>query len=413
MPRPHLPAHALALAILLHAAPVLALEPPAINFSGFGTLGVVHSEERRGDYLVDLFRPEGAGFSQRWSPEVDSRFGLQATATWGTRLSAVVQVLSRQRYDDTFTPAVEWANVRYQATPDLAVRAGRIVLPMFLVTDTRFVGYANPWVRPPVEVYSLVPISNSDGIDASYRLAFGGMGHTLQASLGRTEPRLPGDGADKAFARDLLVLVDTVESGFLTARLTLGQASLTVPAVDRQLNAFRQLGSQGEAIAARNTVVDREVWFMGIGASYDPGPWFVTAEWAKFDTRSILGAKRSWYVSGGRRLGAFTPYATYARTADTNVRSDPGFNLAALPPALRATAAALNVALSRSLSAPSGQETWTLGVRWEFSRSAALKLQYDHVRLAPGSSGAFDPKAPGFPSGGRIGLFSAAVDCVF
>jgi len=68
---------------------------------------------------------------------------------------------------------VEWANLIYALSPDASVRIGRIVLPTFMVADSRKVGYANPWVRPPVEVYGLVPITQSDGLDASYRVVWG------------------------------------------------------------------------------------------------------------------------------------------------------------------------------------------------------------------------------------------------
>src|SRR5256885_12891838 len=55
---------------------------------------------------------------------------------------------------------------------------------------------------------------------------------------------------------------------------------------------------------------DLKVDFVGIGASYDPGKWFAMAEWARFDTHSILGARTAWYASGGYRFGKITPYAT-------------------------------------------------------------------------------------------------------
>ena len=143
-----------------HAASTRADEAqPLFSFSGFGTLGAIHSDSDRADYLVDAFHPDGAGYTRRWSADADSRLGLQLTTNFASRLSAVVQVVSEQRYDGTYRPAVEWANVKLQATPDLSVRAGRVVLPIFMVTDSRKVGYANVWVRPPVEVYSLVPVT--------------------------------------------------------------------------------------------------------------------------------------------------------------------------------------------------------------------------------------------------------------
>ena len=401
-----------AFAALASHAPAAAQEAPAFQFSGYGTLGYVHAGTDRGDYRVDVFRPDGPGYSHDWSAKVDSRLGLQLQARFTPAVSAVVQILSHQRYDDTFEPIVEWANVRYQPTPELSLRAGRIVLPLFNLTDTRHVGYANPWVRPPVEVYSLLPLTNSDGFDAAYRMSFGAASNTVQLSVGRTNPHLPGS-AGKAEADKLVVLVDTFESGFASARAMYGRTELTVDAIDRQFDVFRQFGPSGQAVAARNTLKGTEVWFMGLAASYDPGPWFVTGEWTRYDTRSILGAGRSWYVSGGARVGKFTPYATYATREDTRRRSDPGIDLATLPAAVRPAAAALNAQLNQALSGSSGQSTVSLGVRWDFWRSAALKVQYDQVRLDAGSSGAFDPKAPGFPFGGRIGVYSVAVDFVF
>ena len=175
------------LAMALYAAGARADDPgtPMFSFSGFGTLGVVHSSEDNADFTSSVFKPNGAGYSHTWSADVDSLIGAQVTANLTPQLSAVLQVISEQNYDNTYRPHVEWANIKYQFTPDFSVRVGRIVLPGFLVSDYRKVGYANPWVRPPLEVYSLVPITNNDGVDASYRLHFGEFTNTVQGAYGR------------------------------------------------------------------------------------------------------------------------------------------------------------------------------------------------------------------------------------
>src|SRR6185369_2563780 len=71
--------------------------------------------------------------------------------------------------------------------PEASVRIGRIVLPTFMVADSRKVGYANPWVRPPVEVYGLIPITQNDGLDASYRVVWGETASTVQANVGQSD----------------------------------------------------------------------------------------------------------------------------------------------------------------------------------------------------------------------------------
>lgn len=398
------------------ALPAAAQEPPRITFSGYGTLGVVRSDDDRADYLVDSFKPDGPGYTREWSPDVDSRLGAQLTAALTGRISAVVQVIAQQRHDDTYKPMVEWANVKYEVTPDLSVRAGRVVLPIFMVTDSRRVGYANPWVRPPVEVYSLVPVTNSDGMDASWRLQREQAAATVQVTAGRSSSRFPsasGFQSSTAEGRRLLALNAAVESGALTSRVSVGEARLTVEALQPFFDAYRQLGPIGNAIADRYDVRDRRVTFVGLGASYDPGRWFAMGEWALFDTRSVIGKKAAWYVSGGVRFGKVTPYLTYARSESKGPTHDAGHPLEVLPPALRPTVAQMNALLNLQLGAAPEQSTVSLGARWDFLRNAALKVQYDHVRLEEGSRGTFGNIQPGFQPGGTVRLFSVAVDFVF
>lgn len=395
-----------------------AQEPatPQLTLSGYGSLGVVRSDNGEADYLVDAFKPNGPGHTRRTSADVDSRLGLQASAQLTPQLSAVIQVLAEQRHDNSYRPGVEWANLKYQATPDLSVRAGRSVLPVFMVTDSRRVGYANPWVRPPVEMYSMVPVTHTDGAEASWRITPPGFTNTLQVTAGRSDSKFPnasGFEPGTAKVRKILSVNDTFESGFLTVRAIAGQARLTIEAFEPFGDAFRMFGPQGAEIADRYGVMDRKATFVGVGANYDPGRWFLMGEAAKFDTRSIVGAKKAWYASGGYRLGKFTPYLTYARIkADSNT-SDPGLSLQGLPPQLVPTAAFLNATLNQQLNLLPRQRTVSVGMRWDFLKNAAVKVQYDRVDLDPGSNGTFGNVQPGFQSGGRVQLFSAAVDFVF
>jgi hypothetical protein len=388
----------------------------AFSFSGYGTVGLAHSSNDQADYLVDEFKPNGPGFTHGWSSDVDTRLGAQVSAQLAPRVSAVVQVISQQRYDNTYRPEVEWANVKYQFNPDLSVRAGRIVLPIYMVTDSRRVGYANPWVRPPIEVYSLVPVTHVDGVDANYRAVLGEMTGTLQATYATSDSRFPsasGFNPGTAKARGILALVGTVERGFLTLRANWGRAELTIEAFDPLADAFRQFGPPGQAIVDRYGVNHRKVDFTGVGAMYDPGTWFATGEWARFSTHSVLGSKSAWYVSAGHRLGAATPYLTYARIKSDTPTSDPGIPLEGLPPAVAAQAAFLNQTLNQQLGIVPVQHTISAGVRWDFMRNAALKLQLDEVHVDAPSHGTFGNIQAGFQPGSTVRIVSAVVDFVF
>ena len=416
MPARRCSAAAFAVLAAMLQAGLARADAPTFSFSGYGTLGIAHSSEDRADYLVDAFKPTGPGFTRAWSADIDSRIGAQLTAAFTPRLSAVVQVIAQQRHDDTFTPTVEWANVKYEATPDLSVRAGRVVLPVFMVTDSRRVGYAIPWVRPPVEVYGLVPLTTSDGVDATWRARVGRASNVLQLTYGRSDPKFPSTpaiGSGTARVRNIATLANAIDLGSTTLRFSYGRSQLTIAAFDPLFDAFRQLGPEGIAIADRYAVDAKKVTFEGIGVLHDPGSWFAMAEWAKFDTHSIVGGKSAWYVSGGYRLRNVTPYLTYAATRAVSPRSDPGLSLQAFPPQLVPVAATLNATLNGVLGGLGVQKTASIGARWDFMPNAALKVQYDRVKMGEGSPGPFGNLQPGFQPGGKAGIFSAAVDFVF
>jgi hypothetical protein len=86
---------------------------------------VVHSSDMTCGLYVHIFKPNGAGYSHDWSPDVDSLIGAQVIANFTPKLSAMLQVISEQNYDNTYTPHVEWANIKYELTPDASIRVGR------------------------------------------------------------------------------------------------------------------------------------------------------------------------------------------------------------------------------------------------------------------------------------------------
>jgi hypothetical protein len=383
-----------------------------VSFSGFGTFGVVHSSEDQADFTSIIVKPNGAGYSHAWSADVDSLIGGQVTAEIGSKLSAVVQVIAEQNYDNTYRPRLEWANIKYQVRPGFSVRAGRTVLPTFLLSDSRKVAYADPWVRPPLEVYRLGPLTFIDGVDASYQMRSGNVLNTFQAHFGQSDSELPNDnGAIQArhswgLAYNREYRAVTVHIGYESTRVTLGGLK---PLFD----AFRQFGPEGIALADKYDVDDSPLSITTVGARYDPGRWFVMGEWAKLDSqRTFFGDGTGWYLAGGYRLGKLTPYLAYARATADNL-SDPGLNLSALPPPAVGPAAGLNAALNSLLSTKPVQDTLSIGARWDFSKNAALKLQYDHINIGTGSSGVLSNLQPGYRSGGEVNVFSAAINFVF
>ena len=347
--------------------------PPTTNdwsnmfsFSGFGTLGVTHSSLDTADYTTSYFQPKGAGVSSRYNFSDDTKVGAQVNAQFTSKLSAVVQIISQEGYNNSYTPTIEWANIKYAFTPDFSVRVGRIALPSFLSGDFRNVGYANPWAHVPIETYSVLPVTNSDGADASYKLHFGKLDNTVQILYGQTTVHVPGStGPVKLTGSNLFGAFDTVEQGALTARVGYEQAHITL-----------------------GPLPETPLTFYSIGIDYDPGTWFVQGEWSRAKVPGLTPGYESWYVIGGYCIKKFTPYVMYS-----SQHSMGGSTLTS--------------------SSDQGQRDYTVGVRWDVYKNVALKLQYDRVVLPDNSSGLFINQQANFAFGSSANVVSAVLDFVF
>lgn len=127
--------------------------------------------------------------------------------------------------------------------------------------------------------------------------------------------------------------LDTLEYGAVSLRIAYSQARIMVDGLDTLIGAFGMFGPQGAALESKYDPYRKPAEFEGLGAMYDPGAWFVVAEWGASQFHSVLGESTAWYVSDGYRLAKFTPYVTYdARKANSNT-SDPGLHASAMPPA--------------------------------------------------------------------------------
>jgi hypothetical protein len=397
--------------MLAHGACSAAGAAPDWKLSGFGTLGLVHSNGREADFVASPLKASGAGHTRAWSADVDTRFGAQLDYAPGARWSAVLQVVSEQRLDNSYRPAVEWANVKYQATPDLALRIGRIALPMFLGADSRKIGYTYPWVRPPVEVYGALPIPSSDGVDLVWRWSAGPLRNATQAVWGNAGVRMWSSA--RLRANHLAGLSDTLDVGAFSARASVLTSVVTMNAARRLFDRLDAFEPGGDALAERYDTDHKRSTVFSLGMSFDPGQWFVMAEGGRTRSNSFLGKTTMFYTSAGYRWGPLTPYAGLATVRADMPTQEPGLPLMGLSAPDRQAGFALNAGLNALLKTIPVQSTRSAGVRWDLQRNLALKLQYNRVTPKDGSRGTLVNTQPGFVSGRTIQVGSAALDFVY
>lgn len=400
-----------AVLLALGAAASADAATPDWTFSGFGTVGAVHSDEHQADYTNSVMKGDGAGRTASWSHHVDTRLGGQLDLSINPRWSAVVQVVTEQRLDYSYRPRVEWANAKYQVTPELALRLGRIALPMFIAADYRKVGYAYPWVRTPIEVYGVLPLSNSDGVDLSWQWNGEAVRSTTQAFYGRTNVPLY-EGA-RLRARGIAGLSHTVEQGALSARASVITTRLSISLFPELFQGLDGFGTQGRDIARRLAVDDKRATALSIGLNYDPGQWFAMGEAGRSKVDGYLGSTRSAYVSAGWRHGNLTPYATWARVWGSLPDGPTALALDGLPPAYAAAGVALNTSLATMMRAVPSQATLGAGLRWDVAPNCALKLQHQRVTTHKGSRGMFINTVADYQSGRTAQVTSVALDFVF
>lgn len=372
------------------------------KLSGFGTLGVAGSDNDRVDFATSVLKPNGVGYTRDWSVNVDSRVGVQLSYLPTEKFSAVLQVISEQRYDNSWDPEVEWAFLQYNFTPNLSLRAGRMLLPLYMFSEYRKVGFALPWVRPPASFYS-VPVNNTDGLGILYQHRLGELNYRFYGVYGQDDLKSPSGGLTKA--REGLTLSNTFEYKDATFRLGYSRVKLTIEDLDDLFAIYRFFGPEGEAIYDEFKVRDREYSVLALGGWYDPGQWFVGGEWSRAFTDTFIQPGNSWYVTGGYRFNKITPYLIYSesRLSHGSIPQLSG------PPFV---VSGLNNLLGEILR-PINQSTIAVGARWDFAEHAAFKVQLDHIKTENNSNGNFINVQPNFDRGDSVNILSFTVDFVF
>lgn len=393
-----------ALLLALFHPPAQA-EAPEIRWSGFGTLGaVVTNDDDLRFARIGIDRPGSE--SPDFGP--DSVLGVQGNLSLSEHTGAVVQLVSRESPRGDYDPRVALAFVSHALTPTLTARIGRMRVPFFMWSDSLDINYANPWVRPPVEVYGLNPFTDLDGIDLLYRTRIGNADIEIHPYIGSSYIPLYKNGRGRL--RDLWGVNLALTFEHLSLHLGHGEAKLALHWNDDEYNmligALRASGL--DSVAQGLSGHAGYAAFSSAGFQWDDGEWLVAGEYARRENRSYVSSAHAWQLTIGHRFGAALPYLMVAR--QTEDRPTSGSVL--LPPGSPFAAFIAAFDTSRNLA----QRSATAGVRWDFARNAAFKAEFSHMRTAPQAWGSFFPR--GNPAAARISdrafnVLSLSIDVAF
>ncbi|MFA9216451.1 MAG: porin [Sphingomonadaceae bacterium] len=382
-----------------------SLDDGNLSISGFGTLGVAKSDTDQAQF-ARYNQAEGVKDQPRIG--LDSNLGLQATYKFNDWLSGTAQVLTRKNTSPTFTTDLTWAFLKAKVNDEVSVRVGRVVLPVFLISDYQNVGYANTMMRPPIEVYAQAPIESVDGADVSFQRAYGDFNFNTSAFVGVSRGKLfiPTAGGSVATYRAPAAGISfSGEYGPFVVRVSHAQAKLKSNDLGPINSLTTTLGAVGfKQLAADMSLIEgKKIGFTSIGATADWNNIVVQTEYAQRRAKEAvyIPDTNSWYAMAGYRIGKVLPYYSHASIKDA------GHSVtlpATFPKAGVLAATVANVMQSAE------QSSDLIGVRWDFAKSLALKVQVDRIKPKTKNGSLIFPSAS---FKGDVTVVGAALDFVF
>ncbi|MFZ6766257.1 porin [Undibacterium sp. Di26W] len=371
---------------LAHVAYVHAAEEDkSYSVSGFGTLGVVHSNTRDVDIVRDLTQPYGVGYSRQTDFGVDSNLGLQINYRPSENFDTALQVVAR-RSAEVHQPQLTWAYARYLPNDTVQLRAGRLGFDVYLLADSRNVAYSYQWVRPPVDFFGNVVITYFDGADVVVSRPLGEGIVRAKFFAGVARERTTTDSQYNYLSLNGSPLTGAhIEYQSQNWIYRVGYSELKFkhefPPLQGLLDGFRSpalnavfpyAAGLGNALSMEN----KRFKYLSAGAAYDNGPLQVQLMVNRLSSESLLfPASRSAYLTMGYRIDNWTPYATYSinKTEDQKI---PASLPTGISPGIDMLVAGFNQSISSQFN---HQTTLSIGVRYDLTEKSNLKLQVDQI----------------------------------
>lgn len=384
----------------------------ATNFSGFGTLGFGKVNTNVATILE---------YDDHWTARSDSVLGVQIDHQLMENVSITTQIIAQDtNYNDAtdFETGFEWLFLSYNYTGTTQIRLGRLRNPMLIFSNVLAVGYAQTWVRPPLNIYipHFTAITNFDGIDMTFSRSLFGQEADLSLYAGVMDDNFTNltVKADSMLGARVDFLFDhySVRYGLGFARV-----SNTINAMELLRPAFQNLSNLspifGEIAAALRIEAE---WFhqhtLGVQTEWDN--WALILELSSFSVISseVTSRTSGAYLSLGYQFDSFMPYGLIGYS--DNLYRGELFDLLAQSYAVLPQGVSAGLDQLRGTAGLIFDETkntgfsWTFGCRYDFHPQAALKFEFQYFE---NQSHATPMSLPA--SGDSILLSTIVVDFVF
>ena len=352
------------------SSPVLALSD--IKLSGFMS-AVGSKSNRETPYHRFAQINEDIDFGR------ETMLGLQIDARLTDQIVFTTQLLA-DRDPDNYSLQADWIYAKYSFNKTTNLKVGRLRTPIFMFSDFIEVGLTYPWIRPPTEVYGLIPLNVFNGLDFVMNIPVSDYNLHLQGVYGNTQLdttllSLSGDAT-----------ISTYDSGGVNVMLTTDNHIFRVGYVVSKLDIFDNgvaLFQQFGVLALSPQIIEgADLDFIAIGSDLKFGNVNIVMEHGirKISHTAINQEQSGSYVMVQYSLDRLHPHVTYAIADSIGVSS-------------------INAE----------QNSVTIGAKYELSFNTVLKIDYIRIKLLNGTQGFFLT----LPDEDSANIVSVALDLVF
>ncbi len=313
--------------------------------------------------------------------DANTLLGLQLSAFLNEQFSVVGQFVASG--DDTngnsaYDVDATWAFLQYKPVDNVKIDLGRMRMPLYLYSNTIQVGYTNPYLFLPNEVYRIVPFYNMNGISTIYQRPFGSSGWTLQ-----TQPFFGQDSSqyDVISGNGDTQLTDYDENNLVGSAVTISNAAMTFRGSYAHLDLTATNNASGDTL-----FTDGNTSFYSFGTKINLKQLLFSAEYAHRDVPKGVAELTGFYATIGVQLQKFLPTFTYAHLKTDNQDQ-----------------------LDDNDEAAEAQESFTLAMAYYLTDHIDLKASVADIHLMDGTNGMFSKD----PGKANVWLYGFGVDAIF
>ncbi|GEM_PF-3375750 len=404
----------LALVLILTSTCLLTpvLQAENLRFNGFLTLAGYHGSSNQLGYRTSLSSEHFSKRSQ-WVFNDLSLVGGQVNYQFNANWQVVAQAVLKDELVRSELDRVKIATLNYRPNSSALLRVGRFYPSNYLVSESRFIGYAHNEVVPTQDFYAQLAFPYIDGIDftLTQRLNTGLL--SLNAYYGQTKVNFDVDnlGELSEKLKNLVGVNFNYEVNNWLLRLSYSQVEqfnewVIFQQVEDFFNIFSYPQSfpvdnnftpwiEGLEVLEQNQKKGDVFKYFSFAAEYNHEQLRVRTELAHLESGNyLLPDTNTAYINLAYHSGRVTPFITLSM-----INSEQGVELKTMPEdafldavdqVYELDSRAILQLVNSFINPAYKQKSVSLGMRWDFADYQAFKFQFEKKWVDKNGAGLWD-----------------------